>query len=113
MWTASLEKLRANYCRLDRCLPWLVKAVRTDLPEWIIAVVNASFGPGQWPFSCKEVVIHSLLKKSSLHPSVLNNYQPASNISFWGKVVKQAVASWIQGFLDETDYLAPGLKWPW
>lgn len=57
------------------------------------------------PLALKQAVVCSLLKKPSLNPSILDNYQPVSNLPFQGKVVKQVVVSQLQRALDEANYL--------
>ena len=47
----------------------------------------------------------TIIEKSSLDPTVLDNYQPVSNIPFLGKVLEQVEVSQQQGFMDDTDYL--------
>lgn len=45
--------------------------------------------------------------ESPLDPIVLDNYQLGCNIQFLGKVLKCEIATELQGFLDEEDFLGP------
>ena len=70
-------------------------------------MINASLCQGRVPACLKEVVVRPTLKKPSLTSTVLDNYWPVSNIPVLGKALERVVASQLQGFLDETDYLDP------
>uniref|UniRef100_A0A803TVM8 Reverse transcriptase domain-containing protein n=1 Tax=Anolis carolinensis TaxID=28377 RepID=A0A803TVM8_ANOCA len=102
-----LGEARATTCILDPCPSWLVKEARGGLVEWVRVVVNTSLREGRLPASLKQAVIKPLLKKPSLDPTNGNNFRPVSNLPFLCKVVEHVVASQLQGFLVETDYLDP------
>lgn len=69
--------------------------------------LNSSFIIGVVLVTLEEVVIQPLLKKLPLDPSNLNINRPVSNLEFLGKVLKCAMASQLQRFLDEAGYLNP------
>uniref|UniRef100_A0A803SXZ5 Reverse transcriptase domain-containing protein n=1 Tax=Anolis carolinensis TaxID=28377 RepID=A0A803SXZ5_ANOCA len=52
-------------------------------------------------------VIKPLLKKPSLDPTQFGNFQPISKLPYLGKVLEHVVASQLQGFLVDTDFLDP------
>lgn len=62
---------------------------------------NTSFQQDRVPACLKEV------SKFSLKATVLDNYQPASNSIFLGKVLESVVAFRLQEFLVDADYLSP------
>uniref|UniRef100_A0A803SRC4 Reverse transcriptase domain-containing protein n=1 Tax=Anolis carolinensis TaxID=28377 RepID=A0A803SRC4_ANOCA len=100
-----LGATRATTCSLDPCPSWLIKLTRGDLLIWLEKIINSSLEQGIFPSSLKQAVIRPFLKKASLDPSTLNNYRPISNLPFLGKVLERVVASQLQGFLDDTDFL--------
>uniref|UniRef100_A0A803U0C0 Reverse transcriptase domain-containing protein n=1 Tax=Anolis carolinensis TaxID=28377 RepID=A0A803U0C0_ANOCA len=100
-----LGSVRATTCALDPCPSWLVKLAKEGLLDWFVAIINASLCQGSVPSCFKQAVVKPLLKKSSLDPSVCNNYRPISNLPFLGKVLERVVAKHLQGFLDDTDFL--------
>lgn len=69
-------------CVLDRCPPWLVRVIWKGLAEWTGRVINSSLGEGMAPSFLKTMVVRSLLKKLSLDPTSLDNYQPVSSLPF-------------------------------
>uniref|UniRef100_A0A803TBP9 Reverse transcriptase domain-containing protein n=1 Tax=Anolis carolinensis TaxID=28377 RepID=A0A803TBP9_ANOCA len=99
-----LGAVRATTCILDPCPSWLVREARGGLAEWVKVVVNASLWEGIFPVSLKLAVIKLLLKKPSLDNS-LDNYRPISNLPFLGKFVERVVATQLQAFFVETDFL--------
>uniref|UniRef100_A0A803SLJ1 Reverse transcriptase domain-containing protein n=1 Tax=Anolis carolinensis TaxID=28377 RepID=A0A803SLJ1_ANOCA len=101
----TLGSVRATTCALDPCPSWLVKQAKEGLLDWFVAIINASLGQGSFPSCFKQAVVKPLLKKTSLDPSVCNNYRPISNLPFLGKVLERVVATQLQEFLDDTDFL--------
>uniref|UniRef100_A0A803T733 Reverse transcriptase domain-containing protein n=1 Tax=Anolis carolinensis TaxID=28377 RepID=A0A803T733_ANOCA len=100
-----LGSVRVTTCALDPCPSWLVKLAKDGLLDWFVAIINASLGQGSVPSCFKQAVVKPLLKKTSLDPSVCNNYRPISNLPFLGKVLERVVATQLQEFLDDTDFL--------
>uniref|UniRef100_A0A803TKZ4 Reverse transcriptase domain-containing protein n=1 Tax=Anolis carolinensis TaxID=28377 RepID=A0A803TKZ4_ANOCA len=96
-----LGAVRATTCALDPCLPWLLKQASGGLVDWLIA----SLGQGKFPSSLKQAVVRPILKKASLGPTNICNYRPISNLPFLGKVLERVVASQLQGFSEDTDFL--------
>ena len=91
----TLGEVKATTCLLDLC----------PYKSFQKGVDNAPFQQCTIPACLKEAVAGPLLNKPSLDPTVLDKYQPVSNITFLGKMLEQILAFLLQGFLDETDYL--------
>lgn len=49
---------------------------------WIPAVINASFWEGVVPSTLKEAIVHPLLKRPSMGPTVLDNFYLVFSLSF-------------------------------
>uniref|UniRef100_A0A803TMD6 Reverse transcriptase domain-containing protein n=1 Tax=Anolis carolinensis TaxID=28377 RepID=A0A803TMD6_ANOCA len=102
-----LGAVRATTCSADPCPSWLIKSARGGLVEWFVMIINASLDQGKFPSVLKQAIVRPILKKASLDSAILNNYRPISNLPFLGKVLERVVASQLQGFLDDTDFLDP------
>uniref|UniRef100_A0A803SUT5 Reverse transcriptase domain-containing protein n=1 Tax=Anolis carolinensis TaxID=28377 RepID=A0A803SUT5_ANOCA len=100
-----LGAVRATTCVLDPCPSWLLKQASGGLVDWFVAIINASLGQGKFPSSLKQAVVRPILKKASLDPTNPCNYRPISNLPFLGKVLERVVASQLQGFLEDMDFL--------
>uniref|UniRef100_A0A803TII9 Reverse transcriptase domain-containing protein n=1 Tax=Anolis carolinensis TaxID=28377 RepID=A0A803TII9_ANOCA len=100
-----LGAMRATTSALDPCPSWLIKSAREGLVDWFVLIINASLEQGFFPSYLKQAVVRALLKKVSLDSTVLNNFRPISNLPFLGKVLERVVASQLQGFLDDINYL--------
>uniref|UniRef100_A0A803TWG0 Reverse transcriptase domain-containing protein n=1 Tax=Anolis carolinensis TaxID=28377 RepID=A0A803TWG0_ANOCA len=100
-----LGAVRATTCALDPCPSWLLKQASGGLVDWFVAIINAFLGQGKFPSSLKQAVVRPILKKASLDPTNPCNYRPISNLPFLGKVLERVVASQLQGFLEDTDFL--------
>lgn len=64
--------------------------VECNIP--ILAVINASLQEGVAPQHFNKTVVRPLLKKPLLGSTLLDNFQPDSNLSFLGKVVEKVIA---------------------
>ncbi len=53
----------------------------------------------QEPRGEEHAIVHPLLKKPNLDPTVLNNFRPVSNISFMSKILEKIVFHQLQSFL--------------
>uniref|UniRef100_A0A803T068 Reverse transcriptase domain-containing protein n=1 Tax=Anolis carolinensis TaxID=28377 RepID=A0A803T068_ANOCA len=100
-----LGAVRATTCALDPCPSWLLKQASGGLVDWFVRIINASLEQGIFPSGLKQAVVRPVLKKASLDPANLSNYRPISNLPFLGKVLERVVASQLQGFLEDTDFL--------
>lgn len=59
----------------------------------IQAVINRSLQDGMVPLAPKEAVACTLLKRPSLDPIVLDNFNKISNLSFLEKLVEMVVGA--------------------
>uniref|UniRef100_A0A803TNY3 Reverse transcriptase domain-containing protein n=1 Tax=Anolis carolinensis TaxID=28377 RepID=A0A803TNY3_ANOCA len=100
-----LGAVRATTCILDPCPSWLIKLAGGGLVDWFSGIINASLQQGHVPSCLKKAIVRPILKKVTLDSLLLNNYRPISNLPFLGKVLERVVASQLQEFLVETDYL--------
>jgi len=73
--------------------------VLSSLLPQLAHLVNISIQTGTFPKALKTAVIKPLLKKSSLDATVLNNYQPISNLPFLDKVLEKVLHQQLTGFL--------------
>lgn len=72
-------------------------------------MMNSSLQQGKVPECLKEATVRLLSKKLAFNPIIQDNYCPVSSVTSLGKVLEHMVASQLQRFLDETDYLNPFL----
>uniref|UniRef100_A0A803TWP1 Reverse transcriptase domain-containing protein n=1 Tax=Anolis carolinensis TaxID=28377 RepID=A0A803TWP1_ANOCA len=100
-----LGAVRATTCILDPCPAWLINLIKGDLVIWIEKIRNSLLEQGIFPSSLKQAIIRPIFKKVSLDSSILNNYKPIFNLPFLGKVLQRVVASQLQGFLEDTNFL--------
>lgn len=84
-------------CSLDPCRSWLLEAAQFG-GEAVVWVGSGSgqlfFRASEIPLHLKEALVCSLIKKSSLDLTILDNFHPISNLSFQGRC-------WENGWLDE------------
>ena len=65
-----------------------------DILSFSIAkLVNCSLFEGVVPVGSRKAVISELIKKASLPPDEIKNYQPVSGLGFISKLVEHVVAS--------------------
>lgn len=88
-----LGEVNAITCVLESYTSWIIKPSRGEMAKWVQGVVNASLQPCRISAVLKEAVTRPLLKKPSLDPSLLGNYQSVSNIPFLGKVLEYVVVA--------------------
>ena len=70
---------------------------------------NASLLEGSLPLSQRHATVTPLLKKPSLDPTDLKNYQPVSNLTFMSKIVEKLVSAQLTAYL-ESNNLMPRLQ---
>uniref|UniRef100_A0A803SYC2 Reverse transcriptase domain-containing protein n=1 Tax=Anolis carolinensis TaxID=28377 RepID=A0A803SYC2_ANOCA len=97
--------VRATACALEPRLSWLLKQASGGLVDWFVRIINASLEQSKFPSCLKQSIVRPVLKKASLDSTVLSNFRPISNLPFLGKVLEWMVASQLQGFLEDTDFL--------
>ena len=82
--------------------PWptfLVKECLDILVPSITKLVNCSPSKGVVPADFKKAVVTPLIKKASLPPHDLKNYQPVSGLCFISKLVEHVVASQLNDYV--------------
>ena len=87
-------------CTLDPVLTFLVRDFVDLLLPFLTTMVNMSLMQGQLPASQKHAVVTPRLKRSSLDPTDIANFQPVSNLTFMSKVVDRAAASQLNAYLS-------------
>lgn len=95
----TITSLSSSTCSLDELPTRFLKSVLSSLLPQLTQLVNISLQSGTFPSALKTAVIKPLLKKSSLDPTVLNNYRPISNLPFLGKVLEKVVYQQLTDFL--------------
>ena len=55
-------------------------------------IINDSLISGVFPSFYKSAIVKPLLKKSTLYPNDMKNYQPVTNLSFMSKILEKEVA---------------------
>lgn len=102
-WAGASGLLSVTTPDLNTCSSWLYEATWKVICRWVLVIMNASFREGVFPAPFKEALVCLLLKKLSLDPTVLDNFNPASHLSFLVKVIEKVVTLQVQMFLDKTD----------
>ena len=101
--------LAKKSCALDPIpTTLLVKCIDVLLPV-ITKLVNISLESSHFPLAWKEALLRTILKKNGLD-TVLKNYRPVSNLSFFSKVTKRAVFLQIDNHMKKHD-VYPSLHW--
>uniref|UniRef100_A0A8C6P1U2 Reverse transcriptase domain-containing protein n=1 Tax=Nothobranchius furzeri TaxID=105023 RepID=A0A8C6P1U2_NOTFU len=67
----------------------------------VLSIINASLVSGQVPAYFKNAVMHPLLKKPSLDPSLHSSFRPISKHPFISKILEKVVAKQLTAALDE------------
>ena len=83
MSDADIHTIIMSACVFTKCLGTLLPAI-TDM-------VNQSLEIGVFPTSLKSAMIITTLKKPSLDPEELKNFQPISNLPFIRKIMECVV----------------------
>jgi len=66
-----------------------------------MSIVNECLVEGVFPSYFKHALVQPLLKKTSLNPSVLNNYCPISKLPFLAMLLEKVVLNKLSAFLKE------------
>ncbi len=73
-------KVKSSSCESDVIQAGLFKEVFATLSPAVTAIINNSLANGVVPASFKHAVVHPLLKKPHLDPSILSNFRPISKL---------------------------------
>ena len=98
-----IHKLNRTTCGLD---PFPTKLLMSHLSSIInisLRIVNLCFLSGDFPASCKSVIISPLIKKQDLDSEILKNYRPVANLSFFFLNNEKAIATQIHSHLINND----------
>ncbi|XP_013871818.1 RNA-directed DNA polymerase from mobile element jockey [Austrofundulus limnaeus] len=85
----------------DALPPHFLKEVFPCFRHLVLALFNSSLLSGVVPTNFKHAVVHPLLKKTGLDPTVLGNYRPISKLPLLSKVLEKIVYVQLKSFLDE------------
>ena len=95
----AIMKSPTKSCLLDPWPTFLVKECLDILVPSITKLVNCSLSKGVVPVDFKKAVVTPLIKKASLPPDDLKNYQPVSGLYFISKLVEHVVASQLNDYV--------------
>ena len=95
----AIMKSPTKSCLLDPWPTFLVKECLDILVPLITKLVNCSLSEGVVPADFKKAVVTPLIKKASLPPDDLKNYQPVSGLCFISKLVERVVASQLNDYV--------------
>ena len=102
-----IESSPYKSCNLYPIPTWLLKSCTSELASIIVAIVNRSFETSHVPVELKRAHIRPRLKKPSLDPDILNNYQPVSNLTFVSKIIEKVVDTRLEQHLRENNLHEP------
>ena len=103
--TEIVSSLRSVSSPLDPIPAPLLKGVFNTLGPHILTIVNSSLVTGTVPSALKQAVVHPLIKKPSLDPTILSNYRPISKLPFLSKILEKAVLSQLSPYLTNNNIL--------
>ena len=84
-----IHKLNRTTCGLDPFPTKLLMSHLSSIINIILRIVNLGFSSGDFPASCKSVIISPLIKKQGLDSEILKNYRPVANISLISKIIEK------------------------
>uniref|UniRef100_A0A8C6KM71 Reverse transcriptase domain-containing protein n=1 Tax=Nothobranchius furzeri TaxID=105023 RepID=A0A8C6KM71_NOTFU len=93
--------MKTSACPLDILPSSLFKSAFQSIGPSVLSIINASLVSGQVPAYFKNAVIHPLLKKTSLDPSLHSSFRPISKLPFISKILEKVVAEQLTAALDE------------
>uniref|UniRef100_A0A8C6W0R4 Reverse transcriptase domain-containing protein n=1 Tax=Nothobranchius furzeri TaxID=105023 RepID=A0A8C6W0R4_NOTFU len=97
--TKLVNSVKTSACPLD-ILPSLFKSAFQSMGPSVFSIINVSLVSGQVPAYFKNAVIHPLLKKPSLDPSLHSSFRPISKLPFISKILEKVVAKQLTAALD-------------
>ena len=97
----------SNLSTFHEVIQEVVKKIITTSPVRncnLHPLVNLSISDGEFPQTCMQSLISPVLKKPSLDPEALSNYQPISNLSFINRLFEMfgffgTVLKWFRSYL--------------
>ncbi len=79
--------------------------VFATLSPAVTAIINNYLANGVVPASFKHAVVHPLLNKPHLDPSILSNFRPISKFPFTSKLLKRVVYSQLDSYISMSIFL--------
>nr|XP_054601584.1 uncharacterized protein LOC129164699 [Nothobranchius furzeri] len=99
--TKLVNSMKTSACPLHILPSSLFKSAFQSIGPSVLSIINASLVSGQVPAYFKNAVIHPLLKKQSLDPSLHSSFRPISKLPFISKILEKVVAKQLTAALDE------------
>uniref|UniRef100_A0A8C6KI16 Reverse transcriptase domain-containing protein n=1 Tax=Nothobranchius furzeri TaxID=105023 RepID=A0A8C6KI16_NOTFU len=99
--TKLVNSMKTSACPLHILPSSLFKSAFQSIGPSVLSIINASLVSGQVPAYFKNAVIHPLLKKPSLDPSLHSSFRPISKLPFISKILEKVVAKQLTAALDE------------
>lgn len=87
----AINNLKSSTCASDPIPTSFFKIVYTCFSGELLNIINHHLQTGIFPSTFKKAIVKPLLKKSTLDPSVLNNFRPISNLMFISKILEKLV----------------------
>ena len=88
--TLIIKSMVSKSCELDVVPTTLLKDILPHIIDILVKIINATLEQGVFAEKWKVAIVKPLMKKLGLE-LILNNYRPASNLSFLTKVLEKCV----------------------
>ena len=102
-----IKAVSSSSCFLDLILPKILHDLFSFFYPIILNFINLFLATSKFPTSFKSSVVTPILTKPSLDPSIISNYRPISNHSFFSKILETAIYLQISNFLLSNKFLTP------
>ena len=102
-----IKSVSSSSCPFDLILLKILNDLSSFFYPIILYLINLSQATSKFPTSFKSSVVTPILKKPSLDPSIISNYQPISNLSFFSKILEKAIYLQLSNFLLFNNLLFP------
>ena len=94
-----IKSVSSASCSLDLIPPKIFNDLFSSFYPIILNLINLSLATSKFPISSKSSIITPILKKTSFDPSIISNYRPISNLSFFSKILEKALHLQLSSFL--------------
>ena len=92
---------------LDPLPTWLLKMLIDSVAPIVTKIVNLSLTEALVPVTMKNTLVTPIQQKSNLDKNTLKNYRPISKLPFVSKIMKKAVLSQINPYMDSNGLHTP------
>ena len=99
-----IGKMASKSCELDPLLTTLLKEILPSVIGPLTKIINVSLTQGIFADTWKIAVIRPIIKKLGLD-LLLSNYRPVSNLSFWSRLVENAVLQQFNKHCDQNNLI--------